>query len=174
MRFNLIKLKSVDSTNNYAIKLLKKKNFSQSIIIANYQTKGRGRSKNKWISLKGNIFMSLVFEINKKYSLQKVTKMNCSIIKSTLKEFTEKQIKIKKPNDLLIDNKKFCGILQETLFLNKKKYIIVGIGINLSQSPKIEGYKTTHFSVFSKKKITKSIIYNSLKNNYENNIERFL
>ena len=174
MRFNLIKLKSVDSTNNYAIKLLKKKNFSQSIIIANYQTKGRGRSKNKWISLKGNIFMSLVFEINKKYSLQKVTKMNCSIIKSTLKEFTEKQIKIKKPNDLLIDNKKFCGILQETLFLNKKKYIIVGIGINLSQSPKIEGYKTTHFSVFSKKKITKSIICNSLKNNYENNVERFL
>ena len=74
----------------------------------------------------------------------------------------------------LIDNKKFCGILQETLFLNKKKYIIVGIGINLSQSPKIEGYKTTHFSVFSKKKITKSIICNSLKNNYENNVERFL
>ena len=65
MRFNLIKLKSVDSTNNYAIKLLKKKKFSQSIIIANFQTKGRGRSKNKWISLKGNIFMSLVFEINK-------------------------------------------------------------------------------------------------------------
>ena len=49
--------------------------------------------------------MSLVFEINKKYSLQKVTKMNCLIIKSTLKEFTEKQIRIKKPNDLLIDNK---------------------------------------------------------------------
>ena len=174
MRFNLIKLNSVDSTNNYAINLLKKKNFSQSIIIANHQSKGRGRSKNKWISLKGNIFMSLVFEVNKKYSLQKVTKMNCLIIKSALKEFTEKQIRIKKPNDLLIDNKKFCGILQETLFLNKKKYIIVGIGINLSQSPKIEGYKTTHFSIFSKKKITKSIIYNSLKYNYENNVERFL
>jgi hypothetical protein len=44
----------------------------------------------------------------------------------------------------------------------------------LSKSPKIEGYKTTHFSVFSKKKITKSIIYNALKNNYENNVERFL
>ena len=52
MKFNLIKLKSVDSTNNYAISLLKKKNFIQSIIIANEQTKGRGRSKNKWISLK--------------------------------------------------------------------------------------------------------------------------
>ena len=71
MRFNLIKLKSVDSTNNYAISLLKKKNFIQSIIIANEQTKGRGRLKNKWISLKGNIFMSLVFEVNKKYSLTK-------------------------------------------------------------------------------------------------------
>ena len=174
MKFNLIKLKSVDSTNNYAINLLKKKNFIQSIIIANHQSKGRGRSKNKWISLKGNIFMSLVFEVNKKYSLQKVTKMNCLIIKSALKKFTKKEIKIKKPNDLLIDNKKFCGILQEILFLNKKKYIIVGIGINLSKSPKIEGYKTTHFSVFSKKKITKSIIYNALKNNYENNVERFL
>ena len=39
MKFNLIKLKSVDSTNNYAINLLKKKNFIQSIIIANHQLK---------------------------------------------------------------------------------------------------------------------------------------
>ena len=104
----------------------------------------------------------------------KCAKSDGYFIKSALKEFTEKQIKIKKPNDLLIDNKKFCGILQETLFLNKKKYIIVGIGINLSKSPKIEGYKTTHISTFSKKKITKSIIFNSLRNNYENNVERFL
>ena len=174
MKFKLIKLNRVDSTNNYAINLLKKKIFTQLIIVANQQTKGRGRSNNKWISLKGNIFMSLVFEVNKRFSLQKITKMNCLIIKSALKKFTTKEIRIKKPNDLLINNKKFCGILQETLFLDKKKYIIVGIGINLIKSPQIEGYKTTHFSVFSKKKITKSIIYNSLKKNYENNIERFL
>ena len=69
--------------------------------------------------------------------------------KSALKS-SRKQIRIKKPNDLLIDNKKFCGILQETLFLNKKN-TLSRIGINLSQSPKIEGYKT-HFSVFLKKK----------------------
>ena len=174
MKFKLIKFNSVDSTNNYAINLLKKKNFTESIIIANRQTKGRGRSKNKWISLKGNIFMSLVFELNKKFTLQKITKINCLIIKNALKKFTKKKIRIKKPNDLLIDNKKFCGILQETLYIGQKKYIIIGIGINLFRSPEIEEYKTTHFSVFSKKKITKSVIYNSLKNNYENNVERFL
>ena len=174
MKFNFIKLKSVDSTNNYAIELLKRKNFEPSIIVANQQTKGRGRSKNKWISLKGNIFMSLIFEINKKHSLKKLTNLNCLIVRNVLKKFIRKKMRIKKPNDLLIEKKKFCGILQETLFLGNKKYIIVGIGVNLNKAPKIKGYKTTHLSLFSKKKISKSIIYNSFKNYYENSIERFL
>ena len=116
MKFKLIKLKSVDSTNNYALNLIKKKILFPTIIIAEKQTKGRGRINNKWISLKGNIFMSIIFEINKKYSLKKITNLNCHFIKHALKKFSKKKIEIKKPNDLLIEKKKFCGVLQETLF----------------------------------------------------------
>ena len=92
MNFNLIKLNKVDSTNNYALKLLKNKNFSPTIIVSNIQTKGRGRYGNKWISLKGNIFMSVFFEINKRLKINEITKKNCRIIKSALCSIIKKKL----------------------------------------------------------------------------------
>ena len=46
-----------------------------------------------------------------------------------------KNINVKSPNDLLIKRKKFCGILQETLIHEGKKFMIVGIGINIKKAP---------------------------------------
>ena len=90
------------------------------MIIATQQTKGRGRMGRKWISLKGNLFLSFFFQINKKLSLGKATKKNCSILKDILKKFVFAPIKIKPPNDIFINGGKLCGILQETVFLKKK------------------------------------------------------
>ena len=61
MKFKRFILKSVDSTNNYAIRLIKKKISKPSMIIATQQTKGRGRMGRKWISLRGNLFLSFFF-----------------------------------------------------------------------------------------------------------------
>ena len=116
MRLKAIKLKSVDSTNNIAIKLIKKGEIYPSIILATKQTKGRGQYGRKWISLKNNLFISIYFEIGFKKSIKKATIENCQIVKSVLENFSKKKIYIKYPNDLLMDkNKKVCGILQETL-----------------------------------------------------------
>ena len=111
--------------------------------------------------------MSLVFEVNKKYSLQKVTKMNCLIIKSALKKFTEKQIRIKKPNDLLIDNKKFCGILQEVIKFNKFDFLIVGIGLNTNVVPQNKSFKSTSLKNIVKKNISNQKILKSIIKAYE-------
>jgi len=175
MKIKLKKFKIVKSTNDIAIKLIKKNISGPILITTQRQTGGRGRIGKKWVSKKGNLFITLFLKLDKiKINYRQFAVLNAFLLKKLISKIVQKKITIKWPNDLLFNKHKFCGILQETLFLNKKKYIIVGIGINLSQSPKIEGYKTTHFSVFSKKKITKSIICNSLKNNYENNVERFL
>ena len=49
-----------------------------------------------------------------------------------------------KKNDLLINKKKISGILQEIIIKDNKKYLIVGIGINIIKSPNITNYPTTN------------------------------
>ena len=144
--------KSVSSTNDIAIKKLKQGIIS-GIIISKKQTKGRGRYGNKWISLENNLFMSIFFSLNTKNSLQKLTLLACKIVQKSLLKLINIKIKIKKPNDLLINEKKVCGILQETIFYKNKKYVIIGIGINVDRSPIIDNYPTTYLNLYKKKKI---------------------
>ena len=77
----------------------------------------------------------------------------------------KKKIKIKQPNDILIDNKKICGILVESIKYKKNLYLIVGIGLNLISSPKIENYRTTFLNKYVKKKIDKFDFVNFTKKN---------
>ena len=57
--------KKVESTNNVALRLIKQGN-QRGIILTDQQTKGKGQRKNNWISIKGNLFLSVFFEISKK------------------------------------------------------------------------------------------------------------
>ena len=142
--------KKVESTNNVAIRLIKQGN-QRGIILTDQQTKGKGQRKNNWISIKGNLFLSVFFEVSKKISLSKITNFNLKIIKKIIYKKINALIHIKKPNDILINKKKVCGILQETIFKQNKKYLIVGIGINISRSPKINNYPTTFLNNYSNK-----------------------
>ena len=65
--------KKIKSTNDQAIKMIKR-GLSKGIIITEEQTDGRGQHGNKWISLKGNLFMTIFFEINKKGKISELTK----------------------------------------------------------------------------------------------------
>ena len=144
--------KKLNSTNNTALKHISK-GMERGIIITEIQTKGKGQMGKNWISLKGNLFISVFFQIKKKLSLKKMIKINTSIIKKCLEKFTNCKIKIKLPNDILIDNQKICGILQETVFKRNKKFLVVGIGININKSPKIKDYPTNFINFFTKKKL---------------------
>ena len=77
----------------------------------------------------------------------------------------KKKIKVKPPNDILIDNKKICGILVESIKYKNKLYLIVGIGLNLQSSPKIKNYKTTFLKRYIKKNINKFNFVNFSKQN---------
>ena len=162
--------KSVTSTNDVAIKKIRQ-GFLSGIIISKKQTKGRGRYGNKWISIKNNLFMSVFFNLNKNKSLKNLTSSICKIVQKSLLKLVKKKIKIKKPNDLLINEKKLCGILQETIFYKSKKFAIVGIGINVDRSPIIVNYPTTYVNLYTKKKLTSAKIYNEIKKNFEKYIK---
>ena len=162
--------KSVTSTNDVAIKKIRQ-GFLSGIIISKKQTKGRGRYGNKWISIKNNLFMSVFFNLNKNKSLKNLTSSTCKIVQKSLLKLVKKKIKIKKPNDLLINEKKLCGILQETIFYKSKKFAIVGIGINVDRSPIIVNYPTTYVNLYTKKKLTSAKIYNEIKKNFKKYIK---
>jgi len=163
--FNLVK-----STNDVSIRKIKSKN-NQGIVISNKQSNGRGRYGKKWISINGNLFMSIFFKINKNAKLKKITIKNCQIIKQAISKFLTKKIKIKRPNDLLLNNQKFCGILQETFYNNNNKFLIIGIGINVVECPKLNNYPTTYLNKYTKKRVDKLIIFRSIKQMFEKSIK---
>ena len=71
----------------------------------------------------------------------------------------------------MINKQKICGILQETITIKKKNYIIVGVGINIVESPKLNEYKTSYLNKFLIKKISKKTLFNHLKMVFEKNLK---
>ena len=172
MKFKKFFYKKVNSTNDLAARKIKF-GFTKGIIISEYQKRGRGQFGKKWISFKGNLFMSIFFKIKKNIPIKKITVMNCEIIKKILFKYFKKKITIKYPNDLLINKKKFCGILQEITFNNEFKFMIVGIGINLIKNPKIKNYPTTNILIETGIKIKKLKLIKTIENNYSSKLKLF-
>jgi len=106
-------------------------------------------------------------------SLKNLTKINCLLVKKLLSNFYKGKIIIKKPNDLLINNMKISGILQETLSKSGETFIIVGIGINLIKSPSIKDYLTTSLFDLTGVKITPNNAVIKIKKIYETFIPMF-
>ena len=168
MKFKVFRFNKVKSTNNTAIKIIKTSDIDYGMIVSENQSNGKGQYGKKWISYKGNLFVSFFFNLkNFDINLNKFTKLNCLLVKKLLTSYYRNKIIFKKPNDLLINKKKICGILQETIIKFNKKYLIVGIGINLIKSPFIRNYPTTNLYELLDKKVSKRQIVNELKKIFE-------
>ena len=172
MSFKKFFYKKVNSTNDLAIKKIKA-GIAKGIIIADYQKKGRGQHGKKWLSLKGNIFMTIFFKIKENINIKKITILNCKIIKKVLFQYIKKTITIKPPNDLLVDKKKICGILQEIKFNQKHKFIIIGIGINLIKNPIIKNYPTTNILIETGYRVKRFNLIKEIEKNYIKNLKLF-
>ena len=173
MRYKIFRFKRVKSTNNTAIRIIKETNCNFGMVISETQAKGKGQYGRKWISLKGNLFVSFFNEFNKtRLKISTITKMNCILVKRLLSKFTKKKISFKKPNDLFIDKKKISGILQEVILINDNKFLITGIGINITKNPNIRNYPATNLQEVTKKSISKLIVENKLKQLFEKNLSK--
>ena len=169
MKFEIFNFKKVTSTNHIAINFIKEKKIS-GCICAEEQSNGRGRHGKKWISINGNIFTSLFFPLKKNYpKFSEFSIINPILISDIIKFFcNKKSINLKFPNDIMIDNKKICGLLQELITLNNKKFLIIGIGINLISSPDLQNdYKTTNILSETNKKVDKKEMINLIVSSYE-------
>ena len=122
---------------------------------------------------KRKLIYDCLLQDKQKKNLNFLTNYNCKLVKRALRNFINKKITIKPPNDLLINNNKLCGILQETIFFKLNKLIIVGIGVNIIKSQNVKVYKTTFLNDFTAKKINKMIVFKSISKLFEKKI-RFL
>jgi BirA family biotin operon repressor/biotin-[acetyl-CoA-carboxylase] ligase len=124
----------IDSTNTY---LLKRKKFDNEIlVITNFQTAGRGRFSRNWISNPNeNLMFSIGLPSFRASDLSKLSFLTPLSIQESIEEFLDLNLSIKWPNDLIINNKKVCGILIESLIENNENAkVVVGIGINVNQN----------------------------------------
>ncbi len=141
----VILLESVDSTNAHA-KILLASEQLPFWILAERQSKGRGRYQRKWISNSGNLFCSGVYPIVHDLTHASNLSFVAAIaVAETLAEFVSPElIKIKWPNDILLNGKKVSGILLETFSHKNNNFVIIGIGINLLHHPKDSLYPATN------------------------------
>ena len=151
MKINVIKYKKVKSTNDTALKLIKKNITNPTV-------------GKKWVSEKGNLFISLFFKFDqKKINFKQFAILNAFLLRKVLSKTIPKKIKIKWPNDLLVNRRKFCGILQEVIRFNDFDYLIVGIGLNTNIAPQNKSFYSTSLKnilniKINNQKILKNII----------------
>tara|TARA_B100000767_G_scaffold270243_1_gene293577 strand:+ start:68 stop:637 length:570 start_codon:yes stop_codon:yes gene_type:complete len=168
MKLKIMKFNNVKSTNDEAIKLIKSQKNSPTLIHSNNQTNGRGTMGKKWLSKKGNVFISIFFKMNpKKYNFKEYAILNPYIIKSVIKKFSDFSVTVKWPNDLMIKKRKVCGILQEIIEYKSNKYLIIGIGINTNHAPHNNSFKSISLLNCSKIKIKNEAIIKNIKITYE-------
>ena len=174
MKIKQFNYKKVKSTNRTAIKIIKNSNNKFGLVTSEIQSSGKGQYGRKWISYKGNIFISIFYELNKvDLQLTSLSKKNCLLVKKVISKYYKKKITFKQPNDLLIDKKKICGILQEVIEKSQTKYLVVGIGLNLIKSPKISSYLTTNLLAETNIKISKKKVVKEIKITFEKFLSKY-
>lgn len=135
--YPLIKLETVDSTNIYATQLLKTGQVNEgTVILAVYQTRGKGQGGNRWISEPAsNLLLSLILRPDFILAERQFFLSMCvsNAIQGFLAQVTL-PVLIKWPNDILVQGRKIAGILIENTILNQNLHTsVVGIGLNVNQ-----------------------------------------
>ncbi|MDW7670879.1 MAG: biotin--[acetyl-CoA-carboxylase] ligase [Bacillota bacterium] len=132
---SMVYMDTVSSTNLWA-----KENLMDlahgTVVLAEEQTQGRGRLGKYWDSSKGDgIWMTLVLRPHLPMGEgAKITQLAAAAMHQALIRLTNLPVKIKWPNDLLVDDRKICGILTEmTGELTRIESLLVGIGVNVNQ-----------------------------------------
>ena len=108
---------------------------NHTVIIANRQTAGIGTHGRIWYTGNSNIAMSILYKPNCDITkLDGITINIAKSIKKTIKNLYNIDLTIKYPNDLLLNNKKICGILTEINTISGKiNYLIISIGFNVNE-----------------------------------------
>lgn len=135
---NFIYSDEVESTNSFLLNKSNKFNLDGTILLAEKQSKGRGRKERVWYSAKGQNLTFSILLTSKKYLGKKFNLLNFTTSLSvafTLENLFQLKTELKWPNDVLVNGKKICGILLESTSQgNKIERVVIGVGLNVNQA----------------------------------------
>ncbi|MBI4115301.1 MAG: biotin--[acetyl-CoA-carboxylase] ligase [Candidatus Omnitrophica bacterium] len=130
------RFKQIDSTNTVAFRYAAGGAPSGSVFVADYQTKGRGKWGRKWISPRGkNLLFSILLRPNFKASHAPwITQIACRSVAKVLGKRYDLTTSFKRPNDVLVNGKKICGVLVEAKGRTDGhiESLVIGIGLNVN------------------------------------------
>lgn len=139
---NLLFLLEVESTNTYAMDLLRNVNAIEgTVVYTDYQTSGKGQRGAQWNSRNAsNITVSVILkpnflDIKQSFYLSKISALAVYDVLAEILTGSQYDIKIKWPNDILVNKKKIAGILIENNFYNQSiQHSVIGVGLNVNQT----------------------------------------
>ncbi len=139
----------VTSTNDVAKELAIKGAREGTIVIAETQSRGRGRLGRKWVSPEGGMWFSIILrpKVDPEGAL-KLTLMTAAVVAKVISDTFRLKAEVKWPNDIVINGKKVCGILTEARTKGDMvDFVVIGVGlnanINLDSFPKHLGKSLT-------------------------------
>lgn len=145
--FSIQTFDEVTSTNDLAFKLVAENSAQhRTIILADSQTKGRGRMDRSWISPRGNLYFSLILQSENFAAVTDFSFLSACVIGDVLRLYGI-ETKYKWPNDIMLGDKKLAGILLQFQKINRIPTLVIGIGLNLVSAPEyaasLADYKIT-------------------------------
>lgn len=136
LRSELFYSQETESTNDWAKNWVKSGNSDAwAVFVTDYQTRGRGQYSRSWQAKKGD---ALLFSIAyRTIESTPIASLRFALaVLNTLKEYIQKPVFIKWPNDLVVDKRKISGILVEQVSSpQKSRFIVAGCGLNLFSYP---------------------------------------
>ena len=172
MNYQYLHFDEIDSTNNYlknSYQLLD--NFT--FVSADYQSKGKGRNDRVWESSKGlNLMFSVLIKEAKLINEFNALSLMAAVeVAKLLESYKLSHVSIKWPNDVLVNDKKICGILLEGQLPH---YLVIGIGLNVNQKEFPINLRRPATSIANElnKEIDLEVIKESLFKNIVNNFNK--
>jgi len=193
---HIIKLNAIDSTNSYLRQLSTKETVKDfTVVLANYQTSGRGQMGTQWHSQHSKNLMISLFKDVSYISIEQhffISIVAALSILEALESFKLPNLKVKWPNDILSENKKVGGILIENVIKKGKlDASIIGFGINVNQTefynlPQASSMRLLTGRLYELEELLQAILskfkdyfkllkqkeFELLKNNYEKHLFR--
>lgn len=149
---DLVVLSEVGSTNEAMMRLAREgKGKNGAVILAERQSEGRGRLSRPWASPEGGVWMSMILRPD--LPLSELYRINMALsvaICRAIDSLFGLKLEIKWPNDLLVSERKICGILMEVMAqVDRLDCVVAGIGINANNDASAfpsEWHSTSLFS----------------------------
>lgn len=170
---------NIDSTNTKAKQLAETGATSGTLVVANMQTRGKGRRGRQWESPSDTgIFMTLILkpDMNPSKASMLTLVMALAVVKAC-NEVTSSTSYIKWPNDIVLNNKKICGILTEmSAEMDYINHIVIGIGINanIDSFPEELIDKATSIKIENGKDVKRALLINRILVRFEQEYETFM